>query len=214
MINDIATLNNIHPPNKQDVGHRLAQMALARTYGVDGIVDTGPRFVGFEVKESQLHVRFKNTADGLRWRVDQPGTHFEIAGPGSGWHTAKARIKDDVVVLSHPSVPTPTTVRFAWHTLAEPTLVNGAGLPTGAFRAGSIPRPDALAEVMQSAAAAGADCEDDDMHEKLIFEHSRPGRSAEAQYPLGEATPAIPAISTAPVSPRSPRCPRCPRCLL
>jgi len=31
------------------------------------------------------------------------------------------------------------------------------------------------------------------MHEKLIFEHSRPGRSAEAQYPLGEVTPAIPA---------------------
>jgi glycine dehydrogenase subunit 2 len=31
------------------------------------------------------------------------------------------------------------------------------------------------------------------MHEKLIFEHSRPGRSAEAQYPLGEAAPAIPA---------------------
>jgi len=31
------------------------------------------------------------------------------------------------------------------------------------------------------------------MHEKLIFEHSRPGRSAEAQYPLGEVTPSIPA---------------------
>jgi glycine dehydrogenase subunit 2 len=30
------------------------------------------------------------------------------------------------------------------------------------------------------------------MHEKLIFEHSRPGRSAEAQYPLRESSTAIP----------------------
>ena len=33
VINDIATLNDIHPPNKQDVGLRLALLALKNDYG-------------------------------------------------------------------------------------------------------------------------------------------------------------------------------------
>jgi sialate O-acetylesterase len=36
-------------------------------------------------------------------------------------------------------VPAPLVVRFAWHKLATPNLVNGAGLPTSAFRAGKLP---------------------------------------------------------------------------
>jgi len=36
-------------------------------------------------------------------------------------------------------------VRFAWDMLAEPNLMNSAGLPAGAFRAGEVPKRDLLA---------------------------------------------------------------------
>ena len=47
---------------------------------------------------------------------------------------ASAVIDGDTVVVSSEAVANPVAVRFAWHTAAEPNLVNGAGLPAGAFR--------------------------------------------------------------------------------
>jgi sialate O-acetylesterase len=150
VINDIATLDNIHPPNKQDVGLRLANLALRRTYGKSGIVDSGPTLASFTTRGNTLRVTFENTAGGLKWRDGKPGSHFEIIGPGSGWQVADAKISGSTVVLSHRRVKAPTAVRFAWHKLAEPNLINGAGLPTGAFRAGAVPRPDALGGVAEA----------------------------------------------------------------
>ena len=43
VINDIATLNDIHPPNKQDVGLRLANIALKNEYGRKNLVISSPR---------------------------------------------------------------------------------------------------------------------------------------------------------------------------
>ena len=47
------------------------------------------------------------------------------------------------VVLTAAGVQAPTRVRFAWHKLAEPNLVNRAGLPASAFRAGQPARASA-----------------------------------------------------------------------
>lgn len=140
VINDIGMLNDIHPRNKQDVGLRLANVALKRTYSRSDIIDTGPTFKQFDRAGSQLRITFDNTAGGLRWRDNTPGDSFEIAGADGQWHRARANIDGDCVVLSSDQVSTPVAVRFAWHQFAEPTLVNGAGLPTGAFRAGELPK--------------------------------------------------------------------------
>ncbi len=44
VINDIGNLKDIHPKDKQDVGHRLALLALAKTYGQENLVCSGPTF--------------------------------------------------------------------------------------------------------------------------------------------------------------------------
>ena len=140
VINDIATLQDIHPPNKQDVGLRLALLALKNDYGRKELVASGPEFNTLEVLDDHLKVNFKNTGGGLKTRDGNAPSHFEVVGPGSsGFQSATAKIDGDAVILTSESVKTPVAFRFAWHKLAEPNLVGGTGLPMGAVRGGKVP---------------------------------------------------------------------------
>ncbi len=146
VINDIGDLKDIHPANKHDVGHRLALLALARTYGHKDVVCSGPTFRSLTLEGNQLRVTFDNVAGGLVTRDGKAPTWFEIIDADEGGFVpATARIEDSSVVLSAPEVKRPVAVRFAWNMLAEPNLANRAGLPAAAFRAGDIPKRDLLA---------------------------------------------------------------------
>ncbi len=149
--NDIATLDNIHPPNKQDVGKRLALLALNRVYDKD-VVDSGPTFSAMTIEDGKIRVTFDHADGGLKSRDREPLTHFEIAGATGGFVPAEATIDGTSIVLSSKDVAEPLVMRFAWHKLAQPNLVNGAGLPTSAFRAGELPKPDSLAEIDEASA--------------------------------------------------------------
>ena len=73
-------------------------------------------------------------AGGLRTSDGEAPTWFEIAGGDGHYVDASAVIEGDTVVVSSETVDEPVSARFAWHTRAELNLVNGAGLPAGAFR--------------------------------------------------------------------------------
>ena len=140
VINDIATLRDIHPPNKQDVGARLAGLALKNDYGRSGLVAESPVSERLAVDGNSLRVTFRQTGEGLRTRDGESPTHFELIGAGSnGYQAAEAQIDGDSVILTSAKVKSPTAVRFAWHKLAEPNLTGSTGLPVGAFRAGEPP---------------------------------------------------------------------------
>lgn len=138
--NDIATVNDIHPPNKQDVGLRLALLALKNDYGKSDIVAESPEVTKLEPTAEQLVLQFKNTGGGLKTRDGKAPTHFEIVGVGSnGFQPAVARIDGERIILTSEKVKQPTAFRFAWHKLAEPNLCGGTGLPVGACRGGEVP---------------------------------------------------------------------------
>lgn len=138
VINDIGTLKNIHPTNKQDVGLRMANQALNRTYGLKNILWSGPAYKAFAIEGAKMRVSFDN-AKGLRTRDGKAPTWFELCGPDGLYKTADAAIDGETVVLSAAGVTAPMALRFAWDQTAEPNLVNGLGLPTGAFRCGNKP---------------------------------------------------------------------------
>ncbi len=140
VINDIATLKNIHPPNKQDVGLRLANLALRHDYGREEVVAHSPEMERFDIVDGRLRLSFKNAGGGLKTRDGKSASHFEIIGPGSGgFQPANAEIDGSTLTLSSDKVLKPVAFRFAWHKLAEPNLTGGTGLPVGAFRGGEMP---------------------------------------------------------------------------
>ena len=144
VINDIGNLTDIHPKNKQEVGRRLALLALAQTYGQTNLVYSGPTFKDLAIEDGKLRINFDH-ADGLASRDGKPLTDFEIIdATEGGFVKADAQIDGSSVVLSAAGVEHPVAMRFAWYQLAEPNLVNAAGLPAGAFRAGTLPTRDFL----------------------------------------------------------------------
>ncbi len=68
VINDIGNLADIHPKNKQEVGRRLALLALANTYGQTNVVFNGPSFKNLTLDGNTLRVEFRP----CRRRLGQP----------------------------------------------------------------------------------------------------------------------------------------------
>jgi sialate O-acetylesterase len=147
--NDIGTLTDIHPRNKQEVGRRLALLALNRTYGKAGVVCEGPTPKATTSEGGKLRVTFANAA-GLATRDGKPPTWFEVLGEDTDFVKADAVIEGESVLLSAAQVAKPIAMRFAWSRDAEPNLVNGAGLPAAAFTAGGVPYVDLLAKVPEA----------------------------------------------------------------
>jgi sialate O-acetylesterase len=132
---DIATVKNIHPPNKQDVGKRLALWALAKSYGKNELTYSGPLYRSMKIDGTGIWLEF-NHSDGLKSRDKKPLDWFTIAGEDGEFVPAKAAIHGNKVHVSSEKIAKPAHVRFGWDQTAEPNFVNGADLPASPFRTG------------------------------------------------------------------------------
>ena len=62
---DVGEADNIHPRDKQTVGFRLAQAALAGTYK-QKVAGSGPVFESMKIEEGKARLKFKNVDGGLK----------------------------------------------------------------------------------------------------------------------------------------------------
>lgn len=132
---DIGEAGDIHPKNKQDVGLRLAAVALHDAYGKNTVF-SGPVYQSMKVEGAKIVLSFSNIAGGLMAR-DKYGylKGFEVAGTDQQFHYAKAFVQGDGVVVYADDVPNPVAVRYAWADDAgEANLYNKEGFPAVPFR--------------------------------------------------------------------------------
>jgi sialate O-acetylesterase len=126
-------VKNIHPANKQDVGKRLANWALAETYGVKGIVYKHPLYGSMKVEKSKIRISFLNVPNGLVMNGDELKC-FEIAGADKVFVPAAAKIDGNTVIVSAKGIKTPEAVRFSFSNDAIGNLFSREGLPVAPFR--------------------------------------------------------------------------------
>jgi len=134
VINDIGDFKDIHPKNKQEVGRRLALLALANTHGVKIPESTGPQFKSFAIKGNLVGVTFDHTGSGIKAMDGQALTGFEIAGEDDVFFPATATAKGDHVILQNEQVPAPTRARYAWNQCPVINAANSENLPMNAFQ--------------------------------------------------------------------------------
>lgn len=139
---DIGSPDNVHPPDKQTVGDRLALAARHIAYGED-IPYASPLFrQGTAELQSDgttaMRVWFDN-ADGLTAR-GKPVDAFEVAGADHHFVPAQARIEGTTVVVSASALPHPLYVRYGWMGVVTDNLYNAAGLPASTFTSETDPQ--------------------------------------------------------------------------
>lgn len=134
--NDLGEEKDIHPKNKQEVGRRLALWALAKDYGREKTVFSGPIFKSSRTDGDKVTLTFSHVGGGLKTRDGKEPAHFQIAGADQKWHWAEAKIEGaQKVVVWSDAVKQPVGVRYAWAAWApQANLVNQDGLPASCFR--------------------------------------------------------------------------------
>jgi sialate O-acetylesterase len=110
---DIGNAKDIHPTNKQDIGLRLAAIAMNNIYGKKQ-VHSGPTYKSQEIKGNQIILTFDNIGNGLSTPNNDEIKGFEIAGADKVFHSAKAIIKDNKVIVSSDQVQNPVAVHYGW----------------------------------------------------------------------------------------------------
>lgn len=131
---DIGDALDIHPTNKRDVGHRLAQWTLVNHFGLEG-VPCGPRYTGMSIEGNRIRLRFDHVGEGLVSKDGRPLSHFAIAGLDNRFQAARAEIDGCTILVSSPEVPGPVAVRYAWADNPEGcNLFNKNGYPASPFR--------------------------------------------------------------------------------
>lgn len=137
---DIGDPADIHPRNKQDVGRRLAALALRDIFGKQ-IVASGPVYKSFKVQGNKAVVTFSSIGGGLMAK-DKYGylKGFEIAGADRKFYYAQAQIDGDRVIVSHEKVNDPQSVRYGWaDDASDCNLFNAEGFPAAPFRTDQWP---------------------------------------------------------------------------
>ena len=129
---DCGDAGDIHPPDKRQVGARLALLARGQVYG-EKIVYSGPLYDGVKIDGSRAVLAFKHTGGGLVAK-DGELKGFVIAGKDKKFVPATAKIEGETIVVSSPDVAAPLAVRYGWENVPVPSLYNKDGLPASPFR--------------------------------------------------------------------------------
>lgn len=131
VITDLGVENNVHFPNKQAAGARMALNVLEHTYG-EKIEGSGPTLQNVKSEGDAMQLTFDH-AQGLNLKGDQDRV-FAVAGTDLKFFWATPQIAGTTVTLRSPDVPRPVYVRYAWSNNPRANLFNAAGLPASPFR--------------------------------------------------------------------------------
>ena len=131
VILDCGEFNEIHPKDKEQVGHRLALQSMNLVYGDKETKAFAPLYKFHIVKDNGIEVHF-DYAEGFSLTGEKCG--FEIAGSDGVYKPADFEIRGKKIFVFSPDVSEPLNVRYQWTNYGEVTLYGDSGLPIAPFR--------------------------------------------------------------------------------
>ena len=130
---DIGSATTIHPPDKQDVGKRLALWALAKNYHKN-VFYSGPVYKSMKIEKNRIIISFDYAGKRLILKPQQGLSNFMIAGADKKFVPAEAKIEGTKLVVFSSKIDNPVAVRYGWTNWVDGNLFNKEGLPASSFR--------------------------------------------------------------------------------
>jgi sialate O-acetylesterase len=137
---DIGEYGTIHPCHKQQVGERLAMLALKHDYGLSFIEADSPTYESVAFRDGKSYVKFNVGKLGLSpMGADISG--FEVAGSDKIFHPASGRLyrSNNIIEVTCADVTDPVAVRYCFRNWCLGGLYNNYGIPAAPFRTDSWP---------------------------------------------------------------------------
>jgi sialate O-acetylesterase len=125
---DVGEVNDIHPTDKQSVGHRLALAARRIALG-DKVEDRGPSPVSAQREGKSIVVRFAHGPLQLVGGGEALG--FELCDAKARCRFVSGRLEKDAILLADDK--SAREVRYLWQASPLVNLYNAAGLPATGF---------------------------------------------------------------------------------
>ncbi|WP_437191643.1 sialate O-acetylesterase [Planctomicrobium sp. SH527] len=134
-ITDIGAALDIHPKDKQNVGKRLARLALVDLYGMKDIVRQGPTFKSVSFEGNKAIVKFDTHGSALTSYYKDPLVGFALAGEDRKWSWATGKVVGaDTVEVTVKGLDKPVAVRYNWADNPQGNLYSESYLPAYPFR--------------------------------------------------------------------------------
>ncbi len=124
---DLGFKNDVHPTNKKEVGIRLANWTLYKTYKLN-INSSGPLPIKATYRNGNVVVSFKYLSNGLQTSDGLALRGFSLDG-----------IKDTQAIIEHKTVlinckTKPSHVYYGWKPFTDANLINSDKLPASTFK--------------------------------------------------------------------------------
>jgi len=129
----VNNIKDIHPINKQDVGLRLAKLAISQTYGKVSPGYASPLFEKMRIDKDKIILTFNHAENGLICKGKQV-VGLTIAEENGSFVNAKAKIKGNELIVSAPKIKHPAKVEYCFDDATVGNLFNAEGLPVAPFR--------------------------------------------------------------------------------
>lgn len=131
-------IDNVHPSQKQEVGYRLAYLALRHDYNFWSIYGDHPQLERYEIVGNEVRCYFTNASDGFSRWAEMEG--FEVIDAEGNAHKGQVRPVQDVshaMAVYSDEVAEPKAVRYCFRNFMLGNVANARYLPIVPFRTDS-----------------------------------------------------------------------------
>jgi sialate O-acetylesterase len=131
---DVGDPTNVHPRHKQEVGERLAGLALHFTYHKKNLIPYGPMPLKATQKNKQIIIIFQYAGKQLKTRDGKPLRGFVVRNEKGIEKNANAFIQKNKIIISLDEDEKPVSVLYGWKPFTDANLINSENLPASTFK--------------------------------------------------------------------------------